>query len=120
MVPEVWKSSVDKKKAGQMKVVKEVLKGATRVVIATHAGREGELIARETLEHCKYKGKIERLWTSVLTDAGIKTALANLKPNEATLRLHEAARGRQHADFLWGINLTRAVTLAAATGELFS
>ncbi|MBC8738541.1 hypothetical protein F6X40_17415 [Paraburkholderia sp. UCT31] len=120
MIPEVWKNAVDKKKAGQVKVIKELLKGAQRVVIATDAGREGELIARETLEYCKFKGKIERLWTSVLTDAGIKTALANLLPNEAKLPLHEAALGRQHADFLWGINLTRAVTLAANTGEMFS
>lgn len=113
MVPEVWKNVVVKSKAAQLKVIREVLKTASLVVIATDAGREGELIAREVLEYCKYKGPIKRLWTSSLVQTDIKKALAALLPGSDKENLHEAAVARAHADWLYGINGTRAVTLAA-------
>jgi DNA topoisomerase III len=113
MIPDKWKNKVVKQKAAQLKVIGSLLKSATKVVIATDAGREGELIARETLEHLKWKGPVERLWTSSLAAADIKKALASLKPGSATIPLFEAARGRSHADWLYGMNGSRAVTLAA-------
>lgn len=115
MIPPVWKHKVDKSpgKAKQFAAIKTLLKKVDRVVIATDAEREGELIAREVLEHCKYKGKIERLWTSSLVEADLRKALSNLLPGSATEALYEAAVARTHCDWTWGLSGTRAVTLGA-------
>ena len=115
MIPQVWKNVVVKEKAAQLKIIREVLKTATLVVIATDAGREGELIAREILEYCKYKGPVKRLWCSSLVQEDLKKALAALLPGSDKENLHEAAVARAHADWLYGLNGTRAVTLAANT-----
>jgi DNA topoisomerase-3 len=120
MIPDVWKMNVVKGFGPQLKIIKDLLKIHGHVVICTDAGREGELIGREVLEYCKFKGKVERLWVSSLVEADVKKALANLKPGRATEPLHEAALARSHMDNIWGLSLTRAVTLAANTGELFS
>lgn len=113
MIPEKWKSTVVRSKAAQLKTIKALLKEASEVVIATDAGREGELIAREILDHCRYRGPIKRLWTSSLVKADIQKALKALKPGSATEPLHEAALARQRADWLYGMNGSRAVTLGA-------
>ena len=113
MVPEVWKHIVVKDKAAQMKIIKELIKTSSAIVIATDAGREGELIAREVLDHCKWRGPVQRLWTSSLVQSDIKKALANLQPGKQTEPLHEAALARSHADWLYGMNGSRAVTLGA-------
>jgi len=113
MIPEVWKHTVVKQKAGQVKIIRELLKNASSVVIATDAGREGELIAREVLAHCKWRGPVKRLWTSSLVQSDIKRALGALQPGKQTEPLHEAALARSHADWLYGMNGSRAVTLGA-------
>jgi DNA topoisomerase-3 len=113
MVPSVWKNTVVRSKAAQVKVIKALLKEAKEVVIATDAGREGELIAREILTYCKYRGPIKRLWTSSLVQSDIKKALKALKPGSSTEALNEAALARQRADWLYGMNGSRAVTLGA-------
>ncbi len=113
MVPEIWKRMLVKAKSAQLKVIKDLLKKASLVVIATDAGREGELIAREILEHCRYRGPIKRLWTSSLVQEDFKRGLADLWPGAKTEPLYEAAVARAHADWLYGINGSRAVTLAA-------
>lgn len=113
-----YKENTNTKK--QLKVVGSLLKKATEVIIATDAGREGELIARELIQYFKYKGKIKRFWTSSLTDEAIKEALKNLKDGSETLPLYEAALARSHADWLIGKNGSRAATLAASTGDTFS
>lgn len=113
MIPDAWKQVVVRQKAGQVKIIKDLLKSASLVVIATDAGREGELIARELISHCRYRGPIQRLWTSSLVQADIKKALASLQPGKQTEPLHEAALARQHADWLYGMNGSRAVTLGA-------
>lgn len=120
MVPAEWKMNVVKGFAGQLKIIKDLLKIHGQVVICTDAGREGELIGREVLTYCKFKGKVERLWVSSLVEADVKKALANLKPGSATEPLYEAALARSHMDNIWGLSLTRAATLAANTGELFT
>ena len=108
-----WKYNVNKKTSGQLKTIREQLKTADRCVIATDAGREGELIARLILEHCKFKGPVERFWTSSLTPHDIKVALGKLLPGAAKIPLFEAARARQHMDWAYGFSLSRAATLAA-------
>ena len=103
----------------QLKIVGSLIKKASEVIIATDAGREGELIARELLDYFKYKGKVKRFWTSSLTDEAIKDALKNLKEGHETLPLYEAALARAHGDWLIGKNGSRAATLAAGTGDTF-
>ncbi|MFL7922388.1 DNA topoisomerase, partial [Escherichia coli] len=79
--------------------------------IATDADREGEMIARELVEHCRYRGPIRRLWLSALDDASIRKALAALKPGAETFNLYHAALGRSRADWLIGMNMSRLFTL---------
>ena len=111
IVPQQWRMQVKPKTASQFKVVKRLLGQASEVVIATDADREGEMIARELLDHCRYKGPIQRLWLSALDDASIRKALAALRPGESTFSLYHCALGRSRADWLIGMNLSRLFTL---------
>lgn len=120
MVPDEWKMNVVEGFKGQLAIIKKLIKEHNHVVLCTDAGREGELIGRNVLEYCGFKGKLERFWTSSLVDADIRKGLANLLPGSAKDPLHEAAKARSHMDNIWGLSLTRAATLAADTGELFS
>lgn len=111
IVPVQWKMQVKKSTASQYKVVKRLLGEARELVIATDADREGEMIARELLEHCRYRGPIERLWLSALDDASIRKALGALKPGAETFNLYHSALGRSRADWLIGMNMSRLFTL---------
>jgi DNA topoisomerase-3 len=113
MIPEKWKYTVNKKTADQLKIITRLVKDATAVILATDAGREGELIGREILEYCKYKGPVQRLWTSSLVESDILHALRHLKTGTETYPLYEAALARQHCDNLFGLSGTRAASLAA-------
>ncbi len=84
---------------------------ATHLVIATDADREGELIAREIIELCGYRGPIERLWLSALNDASIRAALGKLRPSAETLPMYYSALARSRADWLVGMNLSRLFTV---------
>ncbi|NWD75872.1 DNA topoisomerase III [Pseudomonas gingeri] len=111
IVPEKWKMQVKPKTASQYKAVKRLLGEASELVIATDADREGEMIARELVEHCRYRGPIQRLWLSALDDASIRKALAALKPGGETFSLYHSALGRSRADWLIGMNMSRLFTL---------
>ena len=111
IIPERWKMQVKPKTAGQFKAVKRLLGEADELVIATDADREGEMIARELVEHCRYRGPIQRLWLSALDDASIRKALAALKPGGDTFSLYQSALGRSRADWLIGMNMSRLFTL---------
>ncbi|WP_431033332.1 DNA topoisomerase III [Pseudomonas yamanorum] len=111
IIPTQWKVEVKPKTAAQFKVIKRLLSEASSVVIATDADREGEMIARELLEFCKYRGPIQRLWLSALNDASIRKALSSLKSGEETFALYHSALGRSRADWLIGMNLSRLFTL---------
>ncbi len=113
ILPDTWKLDVKKSAAKQYKVVKGLLAEAQHVVIATDADREGEMIAREVMERCRYRGPVSRLWLSALDDASIRKALAQLKPGQATENLYHAGLARSRADWLVGMNLSRAYTLTA-------
>ncbi|MNZ21146.1 DNA topoisomerase 3 [compost metagenome] len=80
-------------------------------MIATDADREGEMIARELVEHCRYRGPVQRLWLSALDDASIRKALARLLPGHETFNLYHSALGRSRADWLIGMNMSRLFTL---------
>ncbi|RON10071.1 DNA topoisomerase III [Pseudomonas brassicacearum] len=111
IIPEKWKMLVKPKTASQFKAVKRLLGEAHELVIATDADREGEMIARELVEHCRYRGPIQRLWLSALDDASIRKALAALKPGAETFSLYHSALGRSRADWLIGMNMSRLFTL---------
>lgn len=111
VIPEQWKIAVKPATKKQFTIIQKLLKKASSVVIATDADREGEMIAREILEACKFRGPVSRLWLSALDENSIRKALASLKPGEATESLYQAGLGRARADWLVGMNLTRLYTL---------
>ncbi|MDR0578695.1 MAG: DNA topoisomerase III [Candidatus Accumulibacter sp.] len=111
ILPEAWRVEVKAKTAAQFQVVQHLLEQASELVIATDADREGEMIAREIVDRCGYRGPIQRLWLSALNDASIKKALSALKPGAETLPLYHAALARSRADWLVGMNLSRLFTL---------
>ncbi|BBP65919.1 MULTISPECIES: DNA topoisomerase III [Pseudomonas] len=111
IVPAQWKMTVKPKTASQYKAVKRLLGEARELVIATDADREGEMIARELVEHCRYRGPIRRLWLSALDEASIRKALAALRPGADTFNLYHSALGRSRADWLIGMNMSRLFTL---------
>lgn len=107
----------DSSSGKQLKVIKELLKRVDVVANFGDAGREGELLIRLILQFYGWKGKTLRLWTSLaLTPEVIKKELKNLKPAEEFDSLYWSALARQHADWIVGINLTRAVSLKATEG----
>ncbi|MDD5395371.1 MAG: DNA topoisomerase III [Thiothrix sp.] len=119
ILPAEWKLDVKKSGAKQFRVIERLLKQARHVVIATDADREGEMIAREVMELCNYRGQVSRLWLSALDDASIRKALGQLKPGAETEKLYQAGLARSRADWLVGMNLSRAYTLAAQySGQL--
>lgn len=83
----------------------------TDIIIATDAGREGELVARWILEQAKVRKPVKRLWISSVTDKAIKDGFNNLKDGRAYENLYQAAVARAEADWVVGINATRALTV---------
>mgnify|MGYP001104954061 FL=1 len=113
VLPEAWKMVVKEQTKSQFTVISKLLKKASEVVIATDADREGEVIARELMEYCRYSGAVRRLWLSALDEASVKEALSSILPGEKTALLYDAGKGRSQADWLIGMNLTRLYTLKA-------
>jgi len=111
IIPEAWRVEVKSKTSAQFKAVKKLLLQAKEVVIATDADREGELIAREMMDFCGYRGPVKRLWLSALNPESIRKALATLKSGDETYPLYQAALARSRADWLIGMNLSRLLTL---------
>ena len=111
IIPERWRIEVKAKTATQFKIVKQLVAQASELVIATDADREGEMIAREIIDLCGYRGPVQRLWLSALNDASIRKALGALKPSAETLPLYYSALARSRADWLIGMNLSRLFTI---------
>ncbi len=116
MRPTTWRVNGRPDTDKQLKAIQQLLKAATELVIATDADREGEMIARELLEHFSYRGPVRRLWLSALDPASVKRALAMLRPGHETEPLYRAALARSRADWLVGMNLTRAATVILGNG----
>ena len=112
MLPKELQLVVIKQTAKQYKDVKTQLnrKDVNQIIIATDAGREGELVARWILEKANCRKPIKRLWISSVTDKAIKEGFAHLKDGREYNNLYAAAVARAEADWLVGINATRALT----------
>ncbi|MGJ8517647.1 DNA topoisomerase III [Carnimonas bestiolae] len=114
ILPDKWQMVVKRESSKQFNIIKRLLKQATDVVISTDADREGEVIGREILDACGYRGTIRRLWLSALDDVSIRKALNDIRPGSQTLSLYQAGLGRSRADWLIGMNMTRAYSLLAS------
>ena len=100
----------------QLKVIKELFNKSDSIIVATDAGREGELIFRYIYENLKCNKPFERLWISSLTEKAIKQGFNNLKDGKEFDGLYRAAQGRSRADWLVGINATQALSIVAGDG----
>ncbi|QWI76266.1 DNA topoisomerase III [Bacillus mycoides] len=112
MLPDRLKLSVIKQSGKQFNSVKSQLNrnDVNEIIIATDAGREGELVARWIIAKSKVNKPIKRLWISSVTDKAIKDGFNNLKPGKAYENLYFAAVARSEADWYIGLNATRALT----------
>ncbi|MCL1697620.1 MULTISPECIES: DNA topoisomerase III [unclassified Lysinibacillus] len=112
MLPERLKLTTIKQTSKQYNAVKSQLtrNDVNEIIIATDAGREGELVARWIIERAKVNKPIKRLWISSVTDKAIKEGFANLKPGKNYDNLYAAAVARSEADWYIGLNATRALT----------
>jgi DNA topoisomerase-3 len=114
IVPSKFKLVVrDERSQKQMTVVRQLLKrdDITDVVNACDAGREGELIFAYLYEQAKASQPVKRLWLSSMTNDAMRDALANLRDGAEFAHLEEAARSRSEADWIVGMNATRAATI---------
>jgi DNA topoisomerase-3 len=113
MIPEHWQLKTQRSTVKQFQVVKRLINGAgtEQIVCATDAGREGENIFRLIYEHARCEKPVQRLWVSSLTDEAIREGFRRLRPGGAYDDLGQAARARAQADWLVGMNLTRAYTV---------
>ncbi|RUR31691.1 DNA topoisomerase III [Vreelandella nanhaiensis] len=111
IVPGIWKLAPRAKARGQLAVIRKLIKQATEVVHAGDPDREGQLLVQEVIEHLKYRGPVTRLLISDLNRPAVSRALAKLRSNQEFQPLFQAAQARSRADWLYGINLTRAWTL---------
>lgn len=112
MLPERLKLTTIKQTSKQYNAVKaQLMRGdVNEIIIATDAGREGELVARWILDRAKVNKPIKRLWISSVTNKAIKEGFANLKPGKAYENLYYAAVARSEADWFLGLNATRALS----------
>lgn len=113
IIPDQWQRQAKKDCKPQLKIIKGLLKNATEVVNAGDPDREGQLLIDELLEEMKWKGKTSRLWLTALEDGVVKKALLEMKPNSEYRGHKEAAEARSCADWLVGLNMTRAYTVKA-------
>ena len=100
----------------QLKAIRVCFDKADRIIVATDAGREGELIFRYIYNHLNCHKPFDRLWISSLTDKAIREGLSNLKPGSHYDNLYYSAKARSEADWLVGINASRALSIARKGG----
>ena len=100
----------------QLKAIRGCFDRADHIIVATDAGREGELIFRYIYQHLNCHKPFDRLWISSLTDKAIREGLSNLKTGSAYDNLYHSAKARSEADWLVGINASRALSIARKGG----
>lgn len=115
IIPTEWRLKPKDKVGGQLKIIKNLLAKAKVVVNAGDPDREGQLLVDEVLEYFNWKGPVERIWLASLDDRSVKKALASLKNNDQYAPLRDSALARSRADWLVGINATRALSIRAKT-----
>ncbi|MCL6216946.1 type IA DNA topoisomerase [Zunongwangia pacifica] len=106
----------DSRAVKQLKIIEQVITRSDSIIVATDAGREGELIFRYIYEYLKCRKPFERLWISSLTEKAIKQGFDNLKPGSDFDGLYRSGQGRSQADWLVGINASQALSIAAGRG----
>jgi DNA topoisomerase-3 len=111
VVPNPFRYVPAKEKAGRLKEIGALLKKATDVVIATDAGREGEMIGWEVLEHFRFRGPVKRLWLNENTPEKVRAGFNALLAGEVKKPQYHAAKARSEADWLIGMNITRGASL---------
>lgn len=111
IVPEHWQLTPRPKSRGQLKVLRALIKQASEVVHAGDPDREGQLLVQEVIEHLGWRGPVQRLLISDLNRPAVQRALADMQDNARFQPLYRAAEARARADWLYGINLSRAWTL---------
>jgi DNA topoisomerase-3 len=112
IIPEQWKLEPKGDARHQLKVIKGLLKDCDEVVHAGDPDREGQLLVDEVLEHLGNRKPVRRIWLAALDEASVRKALADLRDNGDYAKLKASAEARQRGDWLVGMNLTRAYTLA--------
>lgn len=118
VIPVEWKTLVRKQKGvkGQLSVIGKLIRSSAVIVNAGDPDREGQLLVDEVLEHFRVRKPVKRFWVSSIDPASIKKGLAALKENQGFAGMRDAARARSRADWLLGMNLSRAYTLTGPGG----
>lgn len=116
MVPEQWLLVPKDSAKDQIKAIKALLAKATSVVNAGDPDREGQLLVDELLEHLGNTKPVKRIWLASLDETNVRKALGDLRDNRDYRNLKLSAESRQRGDWLVGMNLTRAYTMAGRRG----
>ena len=103
-------------KAAKLKAIREALRTAKRVWLATDCDREGQLIGQEILEHCGYRGEVLRVLFTAQDAQTIREAFGRARPNGEHARLYAAAVARRQADQIYNLSLTRTATVTVGRG----
>lgn len=111
IIPKEWKLRPKESALTQLQVINHLLSEAEMVVHAGDPDREGQLLVDEVLEHFHYTGPVQRIWLASLDSLSVQKALATLKDNRDYADLRDAARARSQADWLIGMNASRAMTI---------
>ncbi len=116
IIPEEWVLNPKTDTKSQLNIIKKLVRQADSIVHAGDPDREGQLLVDDVLLHCDNNKPVSRFWVSAQDKVSIERGLNKLKNNDDYLGWAEAARGRQRADWLIGMNLSRAFTLRAERG----
>lgn len=111
IIPTTWQLEPRKQARGQLAVLRRLVKQADEVIHAGDPDREGQLLVQETLEYLGWKGPTRRLLVNDMNPTAIRKAIGQLRDNQEFAPLYAAAQTRARADWLYGINLSRAWTL---------
>src|SRR4051794_4211687 len=104
-------------KAAKLKAIRDALRGARRVWLATDCDREGQLIGQEILEHLRFRGEVMRVMFTAQDPQTIRDAFARARPNHEFAPLYAAAVARRQADQIYNLSLTRTATVTLASGQ---
>ena len=104
-------------KAAKLRAIREALRTAKRVWLATDCDREGQLIGQEILEHYEYRGQVMRVLFTAQDSQTIRDAFGRAKPNSEYARLYAAAVARRQADQIYNLSLTRTATVILGSGR---
>ncbi|MCK8784921.1 DNA topoisomerase [Roseomonas sp. NAR14] len=112
-----FKPATGGNKAAKLRAIREALRGARRVWLATDCDREGQLIGQELIEHLRFRGEVMRVMFTAQDPETIRAAFARAKPNAEYAALYAAAVARQQADQVYNLSLTRTATVTLGRGE---